>query len=101
MPVSLYGRKEIGYKIGRNPTHDIGDVFGRIGVSGDRSLVTNQLRNGLRLGQEMGAQVDLPKKEEDVECMELNEMHTYVGSKKLLPNLDCRPQIWKAVCQFC
>jgi hypothetical protein len=32
----------------------------------------------------MGAQVDLPKKEEDVECMEQDEMHTYVGSKKTI-----------------
>ncbi|KAA6337394.1 hypothetical protein EZS27_014512, partial [termite gut metagenome] len=29
-----------------------------------------------------GATVDLPKKEERVEFMELDEMHTYVGSKK-------------------
>ncbi|KAA6311556.1 hypothetical protein EZS27_037339 [termite gut metagenome] len=29
-----------------------------------------------------GAQVDLPKKEERVEFMELDEMHTYVSSKK-------------------
>ncbi|KAA6316631.1 hypothetical protein EZS27_033087, partial [termite gut metagenome] len=29
-----------------------------------------------------GAQVDLPKKEERVVFMELDEMHTYVGSKK-------------------
>ncbi|KAA6311267.1 hypothetical protein EZS27_037570 [termite gut metagenome] len=29
-----------------------------------------------------GAQVDLPKQEAGVELMELDEMHTYVGSKK-------------------
>ncbi|KAA6315874.1 hypothetical protein EZS27_033733 [termite gut metagenome] len=29
-----------------------------------------------------GTQVDLPKKEEGVAFMELDEMHTYVGSKK-------------------
>ncbi|KAA6343534.1 hypothetical protein EZS27_008788 [termite gut metagenome] len=29
-----------------------------------------------------GAQVDLPGKEEEVAFMELDEMHTYVGSKK-------------------
>ncbi|KAA6339897.1 hypothetical protein EZS27_012208 [termite gut metagenome] len=32
----------------------IGIVFGRIGFSGNRSLVTNQLWNSLRLGQGMG-----------------------------------------------
>ncbi|KAA6321959.1 hypothetical protein EZS27_028449 [termite gut metagenome] len=31
-----------------------------------------------------GATVDLPKKEEDVAFMELDEMHTYVGSKKTM-----------------
>ncbi|KAA6312357.1 hypothetical protein EZS27_036697 [termite gut metagenome] len=35
-----------------------------------------------------GSQVDLPKNTENVECMELDEMHTYVGSKKLLLDLD-------------
>jgi transposase-like protein len=29
-----------------------------------------------------GSKVDLPKKEEGVEFMELDKMHTYVGSKK-------------------
>jgi hypothetical protein len=31
-----------------------------------------------------GSEVDLPKKKEGVECMELDEMHTYVGSKKTI-----------------
>jgi hypothetical protein len=87
MPVSLYGRKEIG----SNPTHGIGEVFGGIGFSDDRSLVTNQLRKDLRLGQEMGSEVDLPKKEEEVECMELDEMHTYVGSKKATAQFGLLP----------
>jgi hypothetical protein len=37
-----------------------------------------------------GATVDLPKKEKVVAFMVLDEMHTYVGSKKLLLDLDCR-----------
>ncbi|KAA6333903.1 hypothetical protein EZS27_017730 [termite gut metagenome] len=37
-----------------------------------------------------GSQVDLPKNTEIVEFMELDEMHTHVGSKKLLLDLDCR-----------
>ncbi|KAA6341377.1 hypothetical protein EZS27_010811 [termite gut metagenome] len=37
-----------------------------------------------------GSQVDLPKNTENVEFRELDEMHTYVGSKKLLLDLDCR-----------
>ncbi|KAA6345553.1 hypothetical protein EZS27_006911 [termite gut metagenome] len=32
--------------------------------------------------KDWGSKVDLPKKEEGVEFMELDEMHTYVGSKK-------------------
>ncbi|KAA6325187.1 hypothetical protein EZS27_025567 [termite gut metagenome] len=88
MPVSLYSNEEIRCEIRSNQTHGIEAVFGRTGFSGNRSPVTNQLRNGLRLGQGMGAKVDLPGKEKGVEFMELDEMHKYVGSKKLLLNLD-------------
>ncbi|KAA6310854.1 hypothetical protein EZS27_037917 [termite gut metagenome] len=78
----IIGSEEIGCEISRNRTQGIETAFGRIGFPDNRSPVTNQLWNGLRLGQSMGAQVDLPGKEEGVAFMELDEMHTYVGSKK-------------------
>ncbi|KAA6332017.1 hypothetical protein EZS27_019438 [termite gut metagenome] len=83
MPVSLYGSKEIRCEISRNQTHGIETVFGRTGFSGNRSLVI-QISYGTVYAwvKEWGAKVDLPKKEEGVEFMELDEMHTYVGSKK-------------------
>ncbi|KAA6317053.1 hypothetical protein EZS27_032734 [termite gut metagenome] len=40
--------------------------------------------------KEWESQVDLSGKEEGVEFMELDEIHTHVGSKKLLLDLDCR-----------
>ncbi|KAA6333669.1 hypothetical protein EZS27_017945 [termite gut metagenome] len=45
-------------------------------------LLQIKLRNGLRLVKKWVSQVNLPKKEKDVEFMEPDEMHTYVGSKK-------------------
>ena len=39
--------------------------------------------------KEWGSKVELPKSENPVAVMELDEMHTYVGSKKLLLDMDC------------
>jgi len=36
-----------------------------------------------------GKSVSLPKKAESIEIVELDEMHTYVGKKKLLLDMDC------------
>lgn len=39
--------------------------------------------------KEWGSQVSLPRRTDPVEIVELDEMHTYVGSKKLLLGMDC------------
>ena len=39
--------------------------------------------------KEWGDKVELPKASEPIEIVELDEMHTYIMSKKLLLGLDC------------
>ncbi len=39
--------------------------------------------------KELGEKVSLPKRDEAVEVVELDELHTYVGEKKLLLGMDC------------
>ena len=34
-------------------------------------------------------QMELPKRNERIEVVELDEMHTYVGQKKLSMDMDC------------
>ena len=39
--------------------------------------------------KQWGEKVDLPKREEPIEIVELDEMHTYIEGKKLLLDMDC------------
>ena len=36
-----------------------------------------------------GSNLELPKRNEAIEVVELDELHTYVGRKKLPPDMDC------------
>jgi transposase-like protein len=39
--------------------------------------------------REWGSKVSLPRKDVSISIVELDEMHTYVGQKKLLLDMDC------------
>jgi transposase-like protein len=39
--------------------------------------------------KEWGSKVSLPRREAPIKILELDEMHTYVGQKKLLLGMDC------------
>jgi transposase len=39
--------------------------------------------------QNLENQIELPKRNEQIEVVELDEMHTYVGHKKLPVDMDC------------
>ena len=39
--------------------------------------------------KEWGSKVSLPQSDQPVAIVELDEMHTYIGQKKLLLDLDC------------
>ena len=39
--------------------------------------------------KEWGEKVMLPKREEAIAIVELDEIHSYVSQKKLLPDMDC------------
>jgi len=51
--------------------------------------------------KKFGTPVQLPPTDEPVAVVEVDEMHTYVGQKKLPMDLDCREPTWQTVFGLC
>ena len=80
--LQLHGGEQVGRAVPRGAQDGLESVFGGTRIQGYREGVGDKLWHGVPMDKEVGEQVELSVGDGCVPVVELDELHSYVQSKK-------------------